>query len=98
SRVIDARPQQFTLPARGIVMSAKLASVLQVQPGEELTVKILEGREREVTVPIVGLAEDFAGVAAYMELHALNRALLEGGQIRRGHVGREHKRWRPFST
>jgi putative ABC transport system permease protein len=96
SRVIDGRPQQFTLPPRGIVMSAKLASVLHVQPGEELVVKVLEGREREVTVPIVGLAEDFAGVAAYMELHALNRTLLEGDQISGAHVVVDKSRWLEF--
>jgi putative ABC transport system permease protein len=96
NRVIDGKPQQFTLPARGIVMSSKLASVLRVQPGEELVVKVLEGREREVSVPIVGLAEDFAGVAAYMELHALNRLLLEGDQINGAHVVVDKARWLDF--
>jgi putative ABC transport system permease protein len=32
-------------------------------------------------VPLVGLAEDFAGVAAYMELEGLNRMLGEGDRI-----------------
>jgi putative ABC transport system permease protein len=98
SRVIDARPEQFTLPSRGIVMSSKLASVLNVQPGDEIIVKVLEGREREISVPIVGLAEDFAGVAAYMELHALNRALLEGDQISGAHVVVDKSRWVDFLT
>ena len=45
-------------------MSAKLADILRVRPGEEVTARVLEGREREITVPVVGLAEDFAGMAA----------------------------------
>jgi putative ABC transport system permease protein len=86
SRVIDAEPRQLTLPARGIVISAKLADILHVRPGDEVIAKVLEGRERELAVPIVGLAEDFAGMAAYMELHALNRLLLEGDRISGAHL------------
>ncbi len=96
SRVIDAEPRQLTLPPRGIIMSAKLADVLQLRPGDEVIAKVLEGREREITVPLVGLAEDFAGTAAYMELHALNRLLLEGDRISGAHVVVERGRWDEF--
>jgi putative ABC transport system permease protein len=96
SRVIDAQPQQLTLPARGIVISAKLAEVLRVRPGDEVIAKVLEGEERELAVPIVGLAEDFAGTAAYMELHALNRLLLEGNQISGAHLVVAAGRWDEF--
>ncbi len=96
SRVIDGTPQQLTLPARGIIMSAKLADVLQLRLGDEVVVRLLEGREREMSVPIVGLAEDFAGTAAYMELHALNRLLLEGDQISGAHVVVDKARWSEF--
>jgi putative ABC transport system permease protein len=98
SRVIDAQPRQLTLPARGIIMSAKLASVLQLRPGDEVHARVLEGREREISVPVVGLAEDFAGMAAYMELHALNRLLLEGDQISGAHVVVDKSRWGEFLT
>jgi putative ABC transport system permease protein len=98
SRVIDSRPQQLVLPARGIIMSAKLADVLHVRPGDEIIAHVLEGREREITVPVVGLAEDFAGMAAYMELHALNRLLLEGDYISGAHVVVNRAEWQDFLT
>jgi len=98
SRVIDGHPQQFTLPPRGIIMSAKLASVLQLGPGDSVTARVLEGREREITVPIVGLAEDFAGIACYMEIQALNRLLLEGDCISGAHVVVDKARWPQFLT
>lgn len=98
SRVIDARPEQLTLPARGIIMSAKLASVLRVKPGDEVVAHVLEGEERELNVPVAGLAEDFAGMAAYMERHALNRLLLEGDQISGAHLVVDSTRWRDFVT
>ncbi len=96
SRVIDASPQQLSLPPRGMVMSAKLAEVMHVRPGDELIARVLEGQERELTIPLIGLAEDFAGTAAYMELPALNRLLLEGDRISGAHLVVDAGRWTEF--
>ena len=96
SRVIDAGLQQFTLPERGVVISAKLAEVLQVRLGDALIVRPLEGKGREFTVPLVGLAEDFAGIAAYTEIHALNRFMLEGDCITGAHLVVAGDHWAEF--
>ena len=96
NRVIDAHPNQLTLPARGIVISSKLAEILRVRPGDEVIAKVLEGEERELLVPVVDLAEDFAGTAAYMELHALNRLLLEGDRISGAHIVVSSDKWPEF--
>ncbi|MFM8618745.1 MAG: ABC transporter permease [Opitutaceae bacterium] len=96
SRVIDAQPRQLRLPERGIIMSAKLADVMRLQPGDTVVARVLEGRDREVTIPVVGLAEDFAGTAAYMERHALNRLMLEGDRISGAHVLVDKARWGEF--
>jgi putative ABC transport system permease protein len=81
NRVIDAQNIQLVMPARGIVLSVKLAEVLTVKPGDNLNVRILDGRRPEFVVPVVALSEDFAGTAAYMEIDALNRLLGEGDRI-----------------
>jgi putative ABC transport system permease protein len=78
NRVIDSAYHQIPLPAHGLVVSAKLAEVLGARVGDELVVEFLEGKRPVRTVPLVGLAEDFSGVAAYMELRGLNRLLGEG--------------------
>jgi putative ABC transport system permease protein len=96
SRVIDAHPRQLTLPPRGIVISAKLAEILRVRPGDMVIAKVLEGEERELAVPVAGLAEDFSGLAAYMEVHALNRLLLEGDRINGAHLVVAAGRWPEF--
>lgn len=96
SRAIDAEPRQLTLPPHGIVISAKLAEVMRVRPGDQVVARVLEGREREIRVPVVGLAEDFAGMAAYMEIDALNRLLLEGDRINGAHVVVAEGRWHEF--
>jgi putative ABC transport system permease protein len=81
NRVIDASNHQIHLPERGLVISAKLAEVLGARVGDELIVEVLEGKRPTLTAPLAGLAEDFAGVAAYMNLRALNRLLGEGDVI-----------------
>jgi len=55
--------------------------VLQAKPGDEIQVEALEGKRTTGTVRLAGLAEDFAGMAAYMDIHALNRLLEEGDII-----------------
>jgi putative ABC transport system permease protein len=95
-RVIDARYRQIVLPARGLVLSAKLAEVLDVKLGEAVVMHVLDGKRPVVAVPVVALAEDFAGVIAYMEIDALNRLLGEGDRINGAYVTVAAGRWREF--
>jgi putative ABC transport system permease protein len=81
NRVIDGEYHRIVPPTNGIVVSSKLAEVLGVEIGEPVTVEVLEGRRMTRVVPLVGLAEDLAGVAAYMDLRALNRMLGEGDLV-----------------
>ncbi len=96
NRIIDANDRQLTLPAHGIVLSAKLAEVLQVQPGDPLRVRALDGRRAEFTVRVAALAEDFAGTAAYMDIDALNRLLGEGDRITGAYLAVAAGAWPDF--
>ena len=81
NRVINSAYKQIQLPAHGLVLSSKLAEALGARIGDELVVEVLEGKRPVRSVPLVGLAEDFAGIAAYMEVRAVNRLLGEGDVI-----------------
>lgn len=81
NRVLDDASRQIELPSEGMVVSSKLAEVLGAQIGDTLQVEVLEGKRPVRMVRLAGLAEDFAGVAAYMDMHALNRLLEEGDII-----------------
>jgi putative ABC transport system permease protein len=81
NRVLDETTHQIKLPTEGLVVSSKLAEVLGAHVGDELVVEVLEGKRPVRVVPLAGLAEDFAGMAAYMDMHALNRLLGEGDII-----------------
>ena len=78
SRVVDAKYREIVLPPEGLVVSAKLAEVLGAKVGDDLTVEFLEGRRPLRVVPLVGVSEDLTGIAAHMELRALNRLLGDG--------------------
>jgi putative ABC transport system permease protein len=81
SRAIDAAGREITPPAEGLILSAKLAEVLGARPGDMLTLEALEGKRPAAALPLVGLAEDFTGIAAYMDRAALNRFLGEGDVV-----------------
>jgi putative ABC transport system permease protein len=95
-RVIDGNEGQLTLPPQGIVLSAKLAEVLGVKPGDALSVNVLDGKRPEFSVSIVALSEDFAGTAAYMEIGALNRLLGEGDRISGAYMSVSAGQWVNF--
>lgn len=81
ARIIDSGGRRLTPPAGGVVLSKALADALGLSQGDTVTLRFLEGKRPVRTVPVVGLAEDFAGVAAYMDMDGLNRLLGEGARI-----------------
>ncbi len=95
-RVIDAQERPFALPPHGIVLSSKLAEVLAVNIGDELAVRVLDGRRPEFTVPVAALSEDFAGTAAFMDIGALNRLLGEGDRISGAYLTVAGGKWEEF--
>lgn len=80
-RLLDVDRRPVPLPAEGLVLSAKLAEVLEVSPGDTVQVEVLEGERPVRDVRVAALIADFAGVAAYMERTAANRLLREGDVV-----------------
>jgi putative ABC transport system permease protein len=81
NRVIDKTQHHVPLPPNGILVSGKLAEVLGARVGDKLWLEFLEGKRTTQLVTLVGLADDFAGIAAYMDIHALNRLMGEGDLV-----------------
>lgn len=80
-RLIDVRGREHTLPADGLLISAKLAELLDVRPGDEVEVAIQEGLRPVVRVPVQGLIDDMIGTSAYMRIDTLRRILREGDTL-----------------
>ena len=81
NRVIGESSRELSLPPEGLIVSSKLAEVLGARVGDDLLVEVLEGKRPVRSVRLMGLAEDFSSMAAYMDLRALNRLLDEGDVI-----------------
>ncbi|WP_371742129.1 ABC transporter permease [Pseudoruegeria sp. HB172150] len=77
SRAIDKDLRPIPLPERGIVLSQSLADILEIEPGEMLTIEVREGRRPVLEVPVVRVARSLIGTPAYMQLDALNREMKE---------------------
>lgn len=77
-RPIDLQGRPARLPARGLLLSEKLAQLLGVNPGDRLDVEVLEGARPVRSIAVAGTVRDFSGQAAYLSREELNAFLREG--------------------
>ncbi len=77
-RVVDRNGQTVRVPPSGVVLSSKLAEVLEVAAGDEVTIEVLEGSRPRRQVRITGLVDDLLGLSVYMDADALHRLMREG--------------------
>jgi len=96
NRLLDAKGHALDLPEEGLVMSTKLAEVLGAKLGDEVQIEVQEGARPVRSAVISGLIEDFAGVAAYMELASLRRLMREGGTINGAYLTIDRAQWESF--
>ena len=86
-RVIDVRKmEQVEMPPDGIVLSARLARILDVSTGSPLTVEVLVGKRAIRDTVVTGIAEQYLGLSAYMEIDAMRRLLGEGATLSGGYL------------
>jgi putative ABC transport system permease protein len=78
ARPLDTQLRPVMIPADGVVLSAKLAELLNVAPGDTLQIDIMEGRRPRYTTVVMRTFTDYLGLGAYMDLDALNRVMRDG--------------------
>jgi putative ABC transport system permease protein len=71
----------MTMPEAGLILSEALADLLEVRPGDRVTVEFLDGERRVVTLPVSGISLGYVGLGAAMEMDALNRVTGGGDRI-----------------
>jgi putative ABC transport system permease protein len=74
-RTVDGDPVR--VPDEGLLLSQVMADALGARVGDEVTIEVLEGRRRHVTVPVAAVFDTYIGMTAYMSLPALGRAIGE---------------------
>jgi putative ABC transport system permease protein len=80
-RVIDTSLRPVELPPDGLVLSTKLAELLNVRAGERVILEVLEGARPVRSVVISDLVDEYMGTSAYMDLDALHGLMREGPQM-----------------
>lgn len=80
-RMLDTSLDPIPVSPGGILLSDKLAELLHVGVGDQLTVEILEGHRPTRELHVSGIVEQYLGLSALMEIGALNRLMLEGPNI-----------------
>lgn len=89
SRIVDRHGRAIQVPPRGVLLSDILARVLDVNPGDSVTVEVLEGARPSTALPVAGTVEDLFGINAYMDRRALARVLGEGPTASGAHLAVE---------
>ncbi len=81
NRVVDASGALVPLPAEGLVMSRKLAELLNLAAGDQVELDVLEGERPVRRVGVTELVDDYLGTNVYMRVDALHRLMREGGSL-----------------
>jgi len=80
TRLLDRKLEPMALPGFGLVLSEKLAELLDVTPGRSVRVEFKTGRRREALLPVTAIIQGYLGLTAYVELGSLN-ALMGDGRV-----------------
>jgi putative ABC transport system permease protein len=80
-RLLDADLRVILVPPEGLLLSRRLGERLGIGPGDLVTVEVLEADRPVRQMPVAALVNDVIGLAAYMNLDALNRLMREGDTI-----------------
>ena len=76
-RVVDVHGRVLAPPQEGLMLSRKLAEVLELREGERVDVEVLTGDRRKLRLPVTALVDDMMGLGATMDLDRLSASLGE---------------------
>jgi putative ABC transport system permease protein len=69
------------LPPDGLIISKKLAQVLDIKAGDRVRVEALQEKRPVADVLVVDLLDDISGLNAFMNIEAVNRLMRVGDQV-----------------
>jgi putative ABC transport system permease protein len=74
---LDMSGRKVVIPSQGIILSRKLAEILNVHVGDHIKLKPLIARRKEIKAPVVGIVATYLGLPAYCDIHYLSTLLGE---------------------
>jgi len=80
-RLLNTDERPVPIPPDGIVLSDKLAEILDARAGDVVTVSVLEGNRAVRTVPVSAIIKEYGGLNAYMLLDSVRHLLGEDSGV-----------------
>jgi len=78
-RLVSQDGHQHRLPISGLVLTKKLADILHVTRGDQISVEAIEGRRpMPQDLQVTGLVDESFGISAYMNITEVNQFMSEG--------------------
>ncbi len=85
-RVLNERLRPVSPPLGGVLLDRALAGRLQIDPGGQLHMRVLEGSQGSYPVEVLGTVQQFLGLRAYMAWDALPQTFDAGATFLGAHV------------
>lgn len=85
-RLIGMHGEEVTLPPKGVVLTRKLAQILGVGPGDDVTVEALAAPRPVALMRVAALLDESVGISAYAAREDVNRFMREGPSLSAAHL------------
>ena len=86
TQILDVDDMPIEPTSSGLLLTARVAEQLQVQPGNMLDVELLSHQNRIERIPVVGIVNSLVGLNAYMGIEALDKTIRSGPRLNGAHV------------
>lgn len=86
SRILNLSFKPVPLPDDGVIISERLANILELRRGDYVDVEVLEGRRQTLRLPIADVFKSYLGLGVFMRNEALNRMMDEDTRITGVHI------------
>lgn len=81
NRLISTDETPLTPSPQGLMLTEKLASILNVGVGDQVTAEIMTGHRDHVQMPVTDIITSYIGLGAYAHIDTVNRIMQEGTAI-----------------
>lgn len=73
--------ERIAIPETGLVMTRRLADLLEVEVGQAVTVEPVDGRKTPFQMPVMQIVDSYLGMSAYADLYTLNKLVGESDAL-----------------
>lgn len=80
-KAVDILRQEKAIPEDGVLMTTKLAEVLELKIGDLVMAEVFEGNRPHHELRLMGVVDDFSGLSCYVSLETAHRLMQEGDSL-----------------